>query len=768
MTDPHYLRRLIGTFLVALLPAISGCAGYASHREGLKLLSSGQIEAGVRSLEMAVSEAPDNLEYRLQLSTARENAASRLLTDAQHERASGRLDQAEGTYRRVLSFDATNSSAMLGLASLEQDRRTKALLAEARTLFESGNLDAAEAKLNRIFQESPQHHEARTLQSKIDEKLGRNQALPIALRDTFRRTVSLEFRDGNLRQIVEVLARHSNLNFVIDKDVPANLPTTVFLRHVTVEDALDVLLSTHQLDRQVLNDNTILIYPNTAAKQNDHQELIVKSFFLSNSEAKQTASMLKTVLKVKNLFIDEKLNLIILRDTPTMIRLAERLVATQDIAEPEVMLEVEVIEVQRSRLLELGIQFPDQLTLTPLPSSGKTVTLHDLANITKETTGAAVSPMVLKMRREVGDTNILATPRIRTHHREKAQIKIGDRVPVITTTSTSTGFVSENVQYVDVGLKVDVEPTIYANDEISIKLALEVSSVVKEVLSQSGSLSYQIGSRNASTVLRLRDGETQILGGLINDSERKTAQGIPGLGDLPVLGRLFSGQKDDKQKTELLLSITPRLIRGLAPPAQVPTEFRSGTESNPRLKPFANSYSAAPTREKDARQQPVAPQIERIPDAAANTAAPSQIDVRPFDAPVLEWAPSHSIKVGETIKLTLKASATDALSSLPVQLKYDQSVLEVVDVEAGRIFAAGDKPATISKKVVAPAGMIFITQNVTGKGVIAAGNVAEVRFRALKINAGSIVTALPTVATTASGHATQKTLPALVSVTVTP
>lgn len=761
--------------LVAALLTLGGCAGQMAHREGMQLLADGRLEEGIAALERAAAEAPDNSEFRMRLLTARETAGRRLIGEAQRERGAGRLDEAEVIYRRVIKLDSSNKAAVAGLTSLEQTRRIAALLKDANAQFDAGNIDAAELRLNRVLQEVPQLPEARPLRRKIDDKLGRNQALPSTLRSTFKKPVTLEFRDANLKQVIEVLARHSGLNFVLDKEIPANLPTTVFLRQVTVEDALDVLLTTHQLDRRVLNDTTLLIYPNTAAKQTVNQELVVKSFFLANAQAKQTADMLKTVLKAKNVFVDDKLNLVILRDTPTMIRLAERLVATQDISEPEVMLEVEVIEVQRSRLLELGIQFPNQLSLVPLPSTGTTLTLRDLNTSNSSRTGATISPLVLNLRREVGDTNILANPRIRTHNREKALIKIGDRVPVITTTSTSTGFVSESVQYVDVGLKLEVEPTIYPDDEISIKLALEVSSVVKEVTSKAGSLSYQIGARNASTVLRLKDGETQILAGLINDSERQTAQRVPGLGDLPVIGRLFASQKDDNQKTELVLSITPRLVRGLVPPTHVPTEFWSGTENNPMLKPLAALVTTSPappiaptlaapassTTNLAMTPPPAAPENAAIPLALPDSGAPAA-------TPTLRWEGSPPARVGDIVKLQLSVSAADAISGLPVQVKYDPAVLEAIDARPGRFLAQSGKKVDFTKRIVGAAGMIFVTQAVAGDGARGDGSLVEFEFKALKPMQSSLVTALPTLAASSSGRPTQQTAAALIGVTVTP
>ncbi|HEX5803590.1 MAG TPA: secretin N-terminal domain-containing protein, partial [Azospira sp.] len=522
--------------------------------------------------------------YRQAYRNGRQRLVARLLGEAALARAGGRPDEAEAIYRRLQALAGDQGEVAAGLAALARERRHDVLLREAEALIDGLDPGGAERRVAQVLQENPTHREARALHHWLAAKNGREQALSPALRESFRKPATLEFRDASFKQVLEALAMHSGLNFLIDRDVPADLTVTIFLRNVSVAEALELILSTHQLRQRVLGETTLLIYPDTAAKQGDHQELVVRNFFLANAEAKQVLAMLKAVLKAKNVFADDKLNLLIMRDTPAMIRLAERLVATHDVAEPEVMLEVAIVEVTRSQLSNLGIKLPSQLTLSPLPGSGTTLTLRDLQHLSSSTLGAAITPLVINLQDDADATNLLANPRIRTHNREKALIRIGDRVPVITTTATSTGFVSENVQYVDVGLKLEVEPTIFPNDEISIKLALEVSSVVKEIVSKAGTVSYQIGGRNASTVLRLRDGETQVLGGLINDDDRRNANRFPGLGRLPGIGRLFSSENDNNQKTELVLSITPRIVRPLQPPAQVPGEFWSGTENDPRLR----------------------------------------------------------------------------------------------------------------------------------------------------------------------------------------
>lgn len=187
----------------------------------------------------------------------------------------------------------------------------------------------------------------------------------------------------------------------------------------------------------------------------------MRSFYLSNADAKVVAATLKSLLKSRDVVVDEKLNLVILRDSPEAVRLAkEKLVALHDVPEPEVMLEVEVLEVKRSRLLDLGVRWPDQLSLAPLPAGGGALTVADLRNLNSATTAANIGALSLNARKTDSDANILANPRIRARNREKARVLIGERVPNITTTSTSTGFVSESIAYVEVGLKLEVEPTI--------------------------------------------------------------------------------------------------------------------------------------------------------------------------------------------------------------------------------------------------------------------------------------------------------------------
>jgi general secretion pathway protein D len=313
----------------------------------------------------------------------------------------------------------------------------------------------------------------------------------------------------------------------------------------------------------------------------------------------------------------------------------------QDLAEPEVMLDVEVLEVKRGRLLDLGVQYPNQFSLLNLPPATTStigqggvvtnttpppsvLTIESLKNITASK--IAISPVpTVNLRKDDSDVNILANPRIRVKNREKAKIHIGDKVPVITSNTTSTGVISESVSYLDVGLKLDVEPSVLMRDDVQIKVGLEVSNIVREIRSGSGTLTYQIGTRNAGTTLRLKDGETQVLAGLISDEDRSTASRVPGLGDLPLLGRLFSNQRDERSKTEIVLLITPRVLRSDATRQPALTEFRGGTENA-----IGGGSVAAPFV---AGTEPVLPSQPVAPDGVPVTPPPLPAPQTTTDAP---------------------------------------------------------------------------------------------------------------------------------------
>lgn len=753
-------RFLCGVATLAMTLTLVGCAGQQAYREGSTLLAEGKSEEGLVKLAEAVKLEPKNVEYRIALASRRALIINHLIVEGDSARREGRLTDAEKSYRQVQTLDVENAMARQGLEALVKERRHRQVLPEAEALFKKSTpADLADAleKLRPVLSENPHQKAALNLKARIDEARAREQRPEMKLAATFRKHISLEFRDAPLKSVLEVVSKVAGLNFFYDKDIRPDLKTTVFAKNTTIEDAMRLLLITNQLEQKILNENSILIYPSTPQKLKDYQTLTVRSFYLVNADVKAVSNTLKTIVKIKDMVIDERLGLIIVRDTPEAIRIAERIVALQDLSDPEVMLEVEIMEIKRSRLMELGIQWPSQLALSPLKIGSTPLTLADLKGLTQSTTQATIGNMLINARKENQSGNILANPRIRVRNKEKAKIQIGDRVPVITTTSTATGFVSESVSYVDVGLKLEVEPNIYLDDEVAIKVSLEVSSLVREILSKSGTLSYQIGTRVANTVLRLKDGETQILAGLISDEDRSTANKVPGLGELSIVGRLFGSQKDDTQRSEILLSITPHVLRSINRPDMLAAEFESGTDSNIGAQTLRlSSVVISPENAQNA----LIPAEQPASSTTAPAAEPSSVsssfiqNVLPTPAmltPVLSgttpvtagsgnvsltWQAPAQVKVGEQFSAVLRVSSQQALRGMPVLVGFDPQVLQAISVQEGDFFKQGNGQTSFSQRIDPVEGKVFVAlvrQSSSGNdaGINGAGGLVSVIFKAL-------------------------------------
>jgi general secretion pathway protein D len=619
------------------------------------------------------------------------------------------------------------------------DKRHEAALAEAEAFLKKGDAEGARFAIRSVLQENPKHGRALLVQRQADELSAKALQIEPRLQAKFARPVTLQFRDANLKQVFEALARTSGINVLLDRDVKPDLKTSIFVKDVSVEDTIELILLQNQLEKKVISDNTVFIYPSTPAKLKDYQDLKIRSFHLTNADPKQILAMLKGLLKTKDVFIHEKTNSVVMRDTPDAIRLAEKLVADQDIAEPEVMLEVEVLEVSSTRLSELGIKLPSSFTVTTPDTATTLGALRALRNDDLLASGLSAS---LNLKLEDGVTNVLASPRIRVRNREKAKIMIGSRVPVITNAvtpvSTGTPVITGSVQYLDVGLKLDVEPDVHNDQEVVIKVGLDVSSIIREVPNaQSGTLAYEIGTRNANTVLRLKDGETQILAGLINDEDRRTASKVPGLGQIPVLGRLFSSHKDDNKKTEIVLSITPRIVGSARLPDAGSLEYWSGTESNLRGNPLnlkaMGSVAINASGNAGSALQGRLPVRKEAQAGAQNTGVAGPLTVT--------WQGPAQAKLGEIVSLTLNAQTAQALGALGLSISYDTAVLRAVEVEEGGFMKQNGMQPVFARNIDASSGQIVI--DLTGRnpdGVSGNGSIATLVFETVGGKARSPVT----------------------------
>lgn len=711
-------------FVVALLAVLAGCAAQVHHSAGVAAMARQDYSTGVAELAKAAELAPGDVAYRRDWLRAQENANNRLLANAANAIAIRDYKLAETAYREVLKYEPDNSRALAGLRELAQTKLANDDVTAAHKAFTDGDLVKALDLTGSALKRIPGFDPAVTLKSQLETAQAASAVGSPRLGTLYRKTINLEFRDASIKLVFDALSRSTGINFIFDRDVKPDQRTTVFLKQTPLDDAIDVILATSQLEKKVLNASSVLVYPNTPAKLREYQDLLVRAFYLSNVEAKQTASLLKTVLKLKDVFVDDKYNMLVLRESPETIGLAEKLIRLHDLDEPEVMLEIEVLEINRTRLLNAGVQWPGQLTVTPLgtttstPINGNstsTMKVSDFSDLNGSKIAVTAPVAAINLQKTDGEANLLANPRIRVRDRERAKILIGDKVPVVTTTSTNT-FVTENIQYLDVGLKLEVEPDIHLRDEIGLKLGLEVSSLVSSVKTNNGSQAYQIGTRNFSSALRLKDGETQVLAGLISDEERSAGNRIPVLGEFPLLGRLFGSQNDSRQKTEIVLSITPHLIRNIERQGPAAESFWSGTEVTLRDRPLQ-------LRAFDQKQILASPN----PSVEQTAAAPTLPN-----APRLSWTGPAAAKPNEVVSVALTLDSEEPLRAGAAQVGYNPAEFEFVAVEDGGYFGKEGK-AAFSKSIDAANGQVSLGFDVgVGPPAIGHGQLFVLRLKARK------------------------------------
>lgn len=628
--------------LAACLTMVSYLSGCASYPWPMKPQADSPEER-VYNAQTKKNESVDNTNLRQSLRLEKELAIDELRSMAEKARLAGNFQEAIAYYDRLLVLQPANGqAAQLKIEVLQESERiTK--VEQAQAMYQEKQYTKASELVHEILIEKPDMAEAIRLQKNINADSKQSVVKAPQLKPSSDKPITLELRDANIKVVFEALSRATGINFVLDKDIKPDTKVTIFIKKMQVEDAINMVLASNGLDKKALSENSALVFPNTPQKFKDYQDLMIRSFFLTNTSAKQVSVMLKTMLKTKDIFIDERLNMVVMRDTPEVVRIAEKLVQANDMADPEVMLDIEVLEVSRSRLQELGIIYPNQLAVI---GANAGLTLAALRNVTSTNVGVRSNPAI-NFNKTTGDVNLLSNPRIRVKNNEKAKILVGDKVPIITTTSTANVGVAENVTYVDVGLKLDVEPRINLDNYVNIKVGLEVSSLGEKTITRNGAEVFTIGTRNANTVLRLKDGETQILAGLILDDERKSSARLPGLGDIPILGRLFSNQADKKSKTEIVLAITPRILSNIQLPKADIAEYWTGTESlildQPKISIPASK--SAPQASRDRYQDIQDDQLDsQIP--SANDA----ISTGDITTNVGADAPQNNTNVNNTLK----------------------------------------------------------------------------------------------------------------------
>jgi general secretion pathway protein D len=433
---------------------------------------------------------------------------------------------------------------------------------------------------------------------------------------------SVMFREASARTVYMALGKMGNVSVVFDPQF-RDQPVTIDLRNSTLEDAFTTLSTTSRNFYRVTAPRTITVIPDTTAKRREYEDEVVRTFYLSNADLKETIDLLRIVIDARRIAPVVATNAITIKDTPERVAAAARVISAIDKARPEVIIDVELLEVDRTRLQEYGLQVasPGSPGIDGAADANRqNFTLRDLRSLTQSDIFLTNLPgLYYRLLKTDSNTRTLANPQLRTSEGMPAQARFGERVPVPVTTFSpiATGGVAQqpitSFNYENIGVNIDITPRTHHDDEVSLQLKVAVSSISGTGF---GGLPT-FGNREINTVIRLRDGETNMLAGLIRDDERRVLEGVPGLSDIPVIGRLFAFNRKETQETDIVLTLTPRIIRVLELTEADLRPFRVGRDSGAPMIELPNPPELPRDQPQVPGQRPPGEAVEPDPNQPA-------------------------------------------------------------------------------------------------------------------------------------------------------
>jgi general secretion pathway protein D len=645
----RYLNHLIIFSLLASTLALSGCsAGRRAFSKGEQFEADGNYEDAMYSYAEAFRNDPDTGEYRARFFKARDTAANLRYKKGLDQYEHGDYVGALAEFQTAYGLDPTQDRFKQKMNETTRLKDAQVAYLEGLEFEKANKLKDANRDYLAAVELDPGNKEYQEALVRISgQRKSRLEGFELSLKSS--KPITLKFKDAKIKDVFRIITQLTGINFIFDEAVK-DQPVSIYLENATFQQVMDLLINMNKLDSKVLNESTVLVFPRTPDKSKQYNDLTLRTFHLSYMDAKKAVNLVRTMLQVKKIYVNEESNSLIVRDTRDVVDVVEKVLEANDVPDPEVVLEVEVIEITDHNAQNLGLLLSNynvQLgafspankllssgslspTTTQVTTGSTTVAATDVTvdNLLKAFSMGGYSGFVTvpNAQYNFGKTltkgEVLSNPKIRVRNKEKAKFNVGQRVPI--TTTTLNGTLSQvNVQYVDVGVKLNAEPNIQLNNEIIIKLSLEVSSILsKEIVGGSTSPTsvVTIGTRNLDTVLSLKDGETSIIGGLIQNTKNNTKQKIYLLSDIPLIGPLLTNNDATKDKTELILAITPRLVRSVTVPQNSLMSFDSGKEDDPSLRRPMASFNQEPVFEGEAASVQVIPLVKV--KAPANPPAP--------------------------------------------------------------------------------------------------------------------------------------------------
>jgi Flp pilus assembly secretin CpaC len=746
--------------VVALAVMLVACAASRAFTRGERAALAGDWDAAVEYYRTAVQEHPDRAEYKIALERATFAAAGLHADRARKAEEEGRLDDALREYRRASEFDPTNRQVAAKAADLERIIRERIEAARPRPEIER-------------LQE-----QARRLSP--EPLLSPNQPLG-----------PVRFNNASLREILTFMGEQTGINVTFDRDFQ-DRTISVNLEGVTLEQALQQIMLSNQLFYKVLNERTIIVAQDSTAKRNQYEEQVVRTFFLSHTDATEMAQILN-VMRVAGMAIQPQVvpnkttNTIVVRASASVMNIIERLVEANDKPRAEVVIDVEILEVSRERAKQYGLnlgtyQIGAQFSPEVRPGTGEEGTPPFNLNTISSGISTAdfyltVPQAIIRFLESDSNTKVLAKPQLRGAEGQKVTLNLGEEVPVPSTTFTplATGGAAANpltsYGYRAIGIIVDMTPRVTYTGEIILDLTLENSARGQDT-NIAGQNLPAFTSRKVTTRLRLRDGESNLLAGLLREDERRLLRGFPGLLRMPLLSKLFADNDINIRQTDIVMLLTPRIVRSHELTARDVGNIYIGTQTNMALGGPPPSIGAAeapaatvPTTPPPGNTSPAAPQLQIPPGSSpipgfttvppatpaapataptptavptpaqppgqvtspatptvplptpvpaeptptpAQPAAPAQTTAPPPAARVVLSAASEMRVGGGPYTVPVSINGATRLSTLTISLTYNPAVLRVRSVQEGSFMRQGGSDATFTQQVDPAAGRVDI------------------------------------------------------------
>jgi len=673
-----------------------------SYKSGTQAALSKDWDQAVVYFERAVLENPKQSYYRTALLRAKVYASLDHVARARNLTAQGKKEEALAEYKAALSFDPTNFR----------------ITDEARTLAGKKPL-VKEPELTKI---EP----------------------PVKLKVSLD-PVDLKFTETNLRSIFLALGKYAGINIIFD-ELFKDMPFALDLEGMNFEEVLNALcLATKSFYRRI-NERTVIIVPDRPDKRIQYELSVIKTFYLSNINAQDIHSsllqLLRTQFKGPAVFVNKELNSVTIRDVPAVIELADRVIRAWDKPRAEVMLDLQIMEISRTKLRKLGLDF-ESLSLGIQNTSGLSgdSLWRNLSDLDFSKTGnyqITLPSSLLQFLETDTDTRIIAQPQIRGIDGEQLKYLVGDQIPIPTTTFTpfAAGGVSQqpitSFEFKDVGIDILITPHIHLNNEVTLELDLKIKSL--------GGTGYAdipiISTREIKNVLRLKHGETNLLAGLLKDEERKTIKGIAGLKNIPGIGSLFSSDSSNILQTDVILTITPYVIRN------IPLTER---DREPIWVNFQGTPSTGPSSVPDPSMQ--------LPGQPIDRRAPRQQDQGEQGTSRITLSPTNfQIPRNREFRVSVNMRTQEEIGSFSMSIAYDPQILEVKQIVPGGVITQMGEKAPFLKNIDNSSGLCTLgfSSPQVSKGVKGTGRLVSLVFRS-KAPGDCVITAVNVTGNAASG-----------------